>query len=106
MNDMVADHQRRLMAADRIMFIFPVWWELMPAMTKGLLDKVYANGILYEQDDGLVMPTKLKRDVDVVLVTVMGTPGALYSTVLGKPVVNALRRGTFMKAGGRGRFAG
>lgn len=38
------DYLQRLRAADEIIFVFPIWWELMPAMTKGFLDKVLAKG--------------------------------------------------------------
>ena len=30
----------RLKAADALIMIFPIWWELMPALTKGFIDKV------------------------------------------------------------------
>jgi multimeric flavodoxin WrbA len=35
-----ADYQPRPMEADHLVFAFPVWWESMPAGTKGFLDKV------------------------------------------------------------------
>lgn len=46
---LVANYQQRLIAADHIVFIFPIWWEAMPALTKGFLDKVFAKGIVYEE---------------------------------------------------------
>ena len=42
----MADYQERLLKADEIVFIFPIWWEAMPAMTKGFFDKVIAKGII------------------------------------------------------------
>ena len=32
------DYQRRLLEADHLVFAFPIWWEAMPATTKGFLD--------------------------------------------------------------------
>src|SRR4051794_5676464 len=32
---LITDYQKRLIAADHIIFIFPIWWESMPALTKG-----------------------------------------------------------------------
>ena len=32
-------------------FIFPVWWELMPAMTKGFIDKAFATLIGADEED-------------------------------------------------------
>ena len=99
MNGQVADYQDRIREANRIVFMFPVWWELMPAMTKGFIDKVYAKNVLYDQGDGTRMATRLPRDMRVVVMTVMSTPTGLYKTVFGKPVVKALQRGVFAKTG-------
>lgn len=98
MNDQVAAYQRRVRAADRIVFMFPVWWELMPAMTKGFIDKVYAKNVLYT-GAGIHMQTELDPKTKVAVVTVMGTPTGIYRTVFGKPVIMALQRGTFAKTG-------
>lgn len=99
LNDQVADYQRRIQKADRLIFIFPVWWELMPAMTKGFIDKVYAKGILYEQPKKGPMRTKLSAHQKIVVYTVMGTPKVVYERIFGKPVIKALKLGTFMKTG-------
>ncbi len=99
MNRQVADYQRRIAEAERIAFIFPIWWELMPAMTKGFIDKVYAKGILYDQPDKGPMRTKLDRKKQIAVFTVMGSPKFIYNTIFGKPVIKALQRGTFMKTG-------
>lgn len=31
---LIADYQQRLLEADHLIFIFPIWWEGMPAMMK------------------------------------------------------------------------
>lgn len=100
MDAQVASYQRRVMEADRIVFVFPIWWELMPAATKGFIDKVYAKNILYtQQEGGRSMKTLLKPGVEVVAVSVMGTPKALYRFVFKKPVAQALGLGMCCKTG-------
>lgn len=81
----VSDYQQRLLKADRIIFMFPVWWEVMPAMTKGFLDKVYAKGQLYQADS---MKTKLTKQPQLILVTTMSTPTFLYRFFFGAPLTN------------------
>lgn len=98
MSSQVADYQQRIRQANQIVFMFPVWWELMPAMTKGFVDKVYAKSILYT-GAGMKMETALCKSTKIAVVTVMGTPKGVYSTVFGKPVIKALQRGTFAKTG-------
>src|ERR1051326_5010084 len=45
----VADYQRRLLDADHLVFAFPVWWEAMSAATKGFLDRVLTQGLMFAE---------------------------------------------------------
>lgn len=93
-DDQIADYQARLLDADQIILMFPIWWEVMPAMTKGFLDKVYAKGCLYEAGS---MQTKLVKQPQIKVITTMSTPSWLYRWVFGAPLLKALFRGTFLK---------
>ncbi len=81
MNAQVADYQKRMLEADRIILIYPIWWEQMPAMMKGFADKVYAKNILYDQH-GLIYKTRLKQDLEVHVFTVHGAPRFFYTTLI------------------------
>lgn len=37
----------RAMAADAVMFVFPVWWYSLPAILKGYVDRVWNWGLFY-----------------------------------------------------------
>lgn len=93
-NPQVANYQQRLLEADHLIFMFPVWWEVMPAMTKGFLDKVYAKGQLY---DAKSMQTKLIKQPKIDLITTMSTPNWAYRLLFGAPLAKLLFRGTFLK---------
>lgn len=93
-NDQIADYQARLLDADQIILMFPIWWEVMPAMTKGFLDKVYSKGCLYEAGS---MQTKLVKQPQIKVITTMSTPSWLYRWVFGAPLLKVLFRGTFLK---------
>lgn len=93
-NDQVARYQQQLLTAERIIFMFPLWWEVMPAMTKGFLDKVYAKGILYQAQN---MHTKLVQQPRIDVITTMSTPVPLYRWLFGAPILKMLQRGTFLK---------
>lgn len=94
MNPQVASYQKRMLEADRVFFIFPIWWTLMPAMTKGFIDKVYAKNILYSQTKGSsTMKTFMKENVEVFIITTMATPTFWYKLIFGKPVVKAMSLG-------------
>lgn len=100
LDPLVKDYQKRLLAADHIIFIFPIWWEAMPASTKGFLDKVFAKGIIYEEPKkGRPFVSQLKKLKGVSLLTVMATPGFFYRWIFGNPITKILFRGTFRKMG-------
>lgn len=44
----VIEYDKRIKNADHLIFIFPIWWELMPAMMKGFVDKVIFPGVAYD----------------------------------------------------------
>lgn len=43
----VKEEQEKLLAADAVIFLFPLWWFGMPAILKGWIDRVYAYGFAY-----------------------------------------------------------
>jgi len=99
---LAADYQRRVMCADHLVFAFPVWWEAMPAGTKGFLDKVLTKGIVFSEAKRLrPFENHLQNLRGVTLITTMSTPGLIYRWFFGAPVTKILFRGTFMKIGVR-----
>lgn len=97
---LAADYQQRLVAADHIVFIFPIWWEAMPALTKGFLDKVFVKGVLFDETKpGRPFVNYLPNVRGISLLTVMSTPHFVYRWIFGSPAVKILFRGTFRKMG-------
>ena len=88
------DYQNRLLDADKIIFIFPIWWELMPAMTKGFLDKVLSRSILPKHGK-----SPFPKNPTVIMMTTMGTPPLYYKLHYHKPVFYSFWVGTFHKIG-------
>lgn len=96
------DYQRRVIAADRLVFVFPVWWESMPAPTKGFLDKVLTKGVMFSEDPkakGNPFSNLMTRLGGVDVLTVMTTPDKAYRWWFGNPVSKILFKGTFGKIG-------
>ena len=77
----VLDYQQRLFAADHLVFVFPVWWEAMPAATKGFLDRVLTKGVVFDEVQdakGNPFRNRLTRLSGVSVLTVMTTPDKAY----------------------------
>lgn len=43
----VATEQQKVLAADAVIFQFPLWWYSMPAIMKGWIDRVWAGGLAH-----------------------------------------------------------
>ena len=41
------EFQEKISQTDRLIFIYPVWWSMMPAVMKGFFDKVFTPGFAF-----------------------------------------------------------
>lgn len=101
----VIEYKERLEKADHLIFIFPIWWELMPAMTKGFIDKVIFPGVAYDyaNKENTRMKPLLEKLKSVTVITTMNTPKWLYFLLFGNAIKKALIVGTFFKMGYKNR---
>ena len=97
------EYKKRLSQADHLVFIFPVWWELMPALTKGFIDKVTFPGAAYEYKGRYGMAPLFKNIKSITVITTMNTPGIIYRLIFGNAIKKALLTGTFWKTGYKNR---
>lgn len=100
----VMDYQRRLLAAGHLAFVFPVWWEAMPAATKGFLDRVLTKGVVYEElpeAKGNPFRSRMTNLGGVSVLSVMTTPDKAYRWWYRDPLTKILFKGTFAKIGVR-----
>lgn len=87
----VKDYQDRIMAAQHLIFIFPIWWEVMPAMLKGFFDKVFLPGWAFDKTDASPLIAHVQG---ATIFTTMGAPEAIHTSVEA-----ALCRGTLEFSG-------
>ncbi len=74
----VRAEQDAIRAADRVLFIYPLWWSGMPAMLKGYFDRVFGEGFAFRisglEMEGLLQPRK------VLLFTTTGAPEEVFAS--------------------------
>lgn len=102
----VMEYRDRLAQADHLVLIFPIWWELMPALTKGFIDKVIFPGVAYDYDKSGRWPRMMKRWQNlqgITLITTMNSAGWVYRFIFGNAIKKAVFTGTFWKMGYRNR---
>ncbi len=65
--------------ADIIIFVYPVWWAGLPAMLKGYVDRVFANGFAFV--DGKNGPNGLLNGKKALLISTTGFPSDIYEEI-------------------------
>lgn len=99
-DEQARDYIERVHAADHLILVFPIWWELMPAMMKGFIDKVIFPGETFDYTtSGTGMRSLLPQLQSTTVITTMNTPKVLYRWIFGDAIQRALLRGTFKKMG-------
>ncbi|MGA9637624.1 NAD(P)H-dependent oxidoreductase [Flavobacterium sp.] len=101
----VIEYNNKIKNADHLVFIFPIWWELMPAMTKGFVDKVIFPGVAYDytNKENTRMKPLWYNLKGVTMITTMNTPNWLYRIFFGNAIKKAMIMGTFWKIGLKNR---
>lgn len=99
----VIEYKKRLDKVDHLVFIFPIWWELMPALTKGFIDKVIFPGVAYDYTPKGWMKPLFTNVKSVTIITTMNTHSFFYRLVFGNAIKRAMITGTFWKMGYKNR---
>ncbi|MFC3749064.1 NAD(P)H-dependent oxidoreductase [Paenibacillus sp. GCM10012306] len=69
----LAKYREQLLWADKIVFIYPIWWGRPPAMLMGYIDQMFASGFAYK-DTGKLLPEGLLKGKSAVCISVMQGP--------------------------------
>ncbi|WP_400190812.1 NAD(P)H-dependent oxidoreductase [Hymenobacter sp. B81] len=85
--------------ADHQVWVHPVWWGGLPALTKGFIDRVFLPGLAFRYRPGSRWWDKLLRGKSARIITTLDQPGWYYRLRYGRPSVNQLRRATLKFCG-------
>lgn len=64
--------QDKVKAADLLLFIYPTWWQNMPAVLKGFVDKVFTRGFAFNYDKHI--PIGLLKGKRAAIFSASGAP--------------------------------
>jgi NAD(P)H dehydrogenase (quinone) len=96
----VIDYNDRIATADHLIFIFPIWWDIMPAMTKGFIDRVLSPGFAYgHHSRGFGLVPILDNLKGVTIITTMKKPWFLYSLFIGNLIKKTMLKSVFKTMG-------
>lgn len=63
--------QELIIEADLLLYIFPIWWNSMPAIMKGYVDRVFSHGFFYNMDGS---PDPQLVDKQAYMISTTGQP--------------------------------
>ena len=75
----VESYQELITWADHLTFVYPLWWQQMPAMLKGFIDRVFTNGFAYMV--GQNGPEGMLAEKSVQLIINSGTPNEMLESM-------------------------
>lgn len=85
--------------AQKIIFIFPIWWSLFPAVLKGFIDEVFLPDFAFKYEEGKLFPQGLLKGKSAHIITTSDSPNFYRRFILGDPAVKALKRDTLAFCG-------
>jgi len=85
--------------ADHLVWVHPVWWGGLPAITKGFIDRLFVPGLAYNYRENSVWWDKLLKGKTAHIITTLDQPGWYYRLAYGRPSVNQLKKSTLKFCG-------
>lgn len=82
----------KIIWADHLVWIHPVWWGGLPAITKGFIDRVFLPGKAFKYRENSVWWDKLLKGKTAHIITTLDQPSLYYRLMFGRPSVNQLKK--------------
>ncbi|MGF2414890.1 MAG: NAD(P)H-dependent oxidoreductase, partial [Ferruginibacter sp.] len=83
---------KKIKWADHLVWVHPVWWGGLPAITKGFIDRLFLPGFAFSYRTNSVWWDKLLTGKTAHIITTLDQPGLYYWLVFGRPSVNQLKK--------------
>jgi len=90
----LVDAWEKIKKADHLVWIHPVWWGGLPAITKGFIDRLFLPGMAFQYRENSVWWDKLLKDKTARIITTLDQPSWYYRLIYSRPSVNQLKKAT------------
>lgn len=84
----------KIKRADHLVWVHPVWWGGLPAITKGFIDRLFLPGMAFQYRENSVWWDKLLTGKTAHIISTLDQPGWYYRLAFGRPSVNQLKTST------------
>lgn len=90
----MAQAWEKIMAADHLVWIFPVWWGGLPAITKGFIDRIFLPRMAFRYDDKSNQIRVHLQNKTARIVTTSDQSGWTYKWYFGELSTRQLKQAT------------
>lgn len=80
--------------ADHLVWIHPVWWGGLPAITKGFIDRLFLPDFAFQYRENSLWWDKLLSGKTARIITTLDQPTWYYWFAYGRPSINQLKKST------------
>ncbi len=95
---LVEKYQNILKNTEEIFFVFPIWWNNVPAMLKGFFDKVFIKDFAFNEENGSVVGVLTNIKCGMVVTTAEMDMSNLKNKIE-NPIENTIIKGTLNEVG-------
>ena len=85
--------QQDILWADHLVFVYPNWWSTVPALLKGLIDRIFVPGFAFKYKENSPFWDKLLKGKTARLIVTMDTPKWYYWLINKNSGHNAMKIG-------------
>lgn len=86
------DAQEKIKWADHLVWVYPVWWGSLPAITKGFIDRVFLPGFAFKKRENSIWWDKFLTGKTARLISTLDQPAWYYKWINGNPSNIAMKR--------------
>lgn len=89
----------KILWADHLVWVHPVWWGGFPALMKGFIDRLFLPGMAFRYRENTVFWDKLLKGKTARIITTIDQPGWYYRLVYARPSINQLKKSVLQFCG-------
>jgi NAD(P)H dehydrogenase (quinone) len=93
------DAQKKILKANHIVIVHPVWWGSVPALLKGFFDRALLPGFAFKYRENSPMWDKLLSGRTGRIIYTADTPSFIYKYFFNAPSVNQVKKRTLQFCG-------
>lgn len=84
--------QKEIEAADHILILFPTWWGGVPALLKGVIERIFLPGFAFKYRKGSPLWDRYLKGKSAHVMATMDTPPWYYRTVYRDAGITQIKR--------------